>query len=118
MTPAAADRYSVRSEPIIVVAMTLLDERPIGTATPATTRPPHRLARLGLLRDLDRPRRVFENIGPNWYSSIMGTGIVGGAAGELIGDLDAGGAKAIAGGIGPDDDQEALDRAAMESGTD
>lgn len=50
--------------------------------------------------------------------SYAQNGIVGGAAGELIGDLDAGGAKAIAGGVGPDDDQEALDRAAMESGTD
>jgi C4-dicarboxylate transporter/malic acid transport protein len=44
---------------------------------------PHRLARLGLLRDLERPGQVFENLGPNWYASIMGTGIVGGAAATL-----------------------------------
>ena len=41
---------------------------------------PHRLARLGLLRDLDRPGRMFSQLGPNWYASIMGTGIVGVAA--------------------------------------
>ena len=68
--------------------MTLIDNRPTSVATPAApdrhdARRPHRLARLGLLRDLDRPSRVFENIGPNWYSSIMGTGIVGGAAASL-----------------------------------
>ncbi|OYO18763.1 argininosuccinate synthase [Enemella evansiae] len=45
-------------------------------------------------------------------------GIVGGATAQLVGELDAGGAKAIAGGQGPDDDQELLDRAAMEAGTD
>ncbi|MGJ3509381.1 argininosuccinate synthase [Enemella sp. A6] len=45
-------------------------------------------------------------------------GIVGGATAELVGGLEAGGARAIAGGVGPDDDQELLDRAAMESGTD
>lgn len=45
-------------------------------------------------------------------------GIVGGATAELVGELEQGGAKQIAGGVGPDDDQEMLDRAAMESGTD
>ncbi|GAB3702263.1 argininosuccinate synthase [Mariniluteicoccus flavus] len=45
-------------------------------------------------------------------------GIVGGATAQLVGELEAGGATAIVGGVGPDDDQEALDRAAMESGTD
>ncbi|WP_460743309.1 argininosuccinate synthase [Mariniluteicoccus endophyticus] len=45
-------------------------------------------------------------------------GIVGGATAELVGELEQGGGKQIAGGIGPDDDQEALDRAAMEFGTD
>ncbi|MGY4721301.1 argininosuccinate synthase [Naumannella cuiyingiana] len=45
-------------------------------------------------------------------------GIVGGATADLVGDLTPGGARAIAGGVGPDDDAEALDRAAMESGTD
>ena len=36
-----------------------------------------------LLRDLEQPRDVFANIGPNWYASVMGTGIVGGAAATL-----------------------------------
>ena len=44
---------------------------------------PHRAARVGLLRDLQRPGDFFSNIGPNWYSSIMGTGIVGVAAATL-----------------------------------
>ena len=45
-------------------------------------------------------------------------GIVGGATAELVGGLEPGAAKAIARGAGPDDEQEALDRAAMEFGTD
>ncbi len=28
------------------------------------------------LRDLDRRRHVFAHLGPNWYASVMGTGIV------------------------------------------
>ncbi|HIT74622.1 MAG TPA: argininosuccinate synthase [Candidatus Avipropionibacterium avicola] len=47
-----------------------------------------------------------------------GQGIVGGATAELVGGLEAGQAKAISSGVGADDDAEALDRAAMESGTD
>jgi len=45
-------------------------------------------------------------------------GIVGGAAADLVGALESGGSKAIAGGKGPDDDAEALDRAAFDLGTD
>jgi C4-dicarboxylate transporter/malic acid transport protein len=30
----------------------------------------------GLLKELDRPGDVFRDLGPNWYASIMGTGIV------------------------------------------
>ncbi|WP_392508324.1 argininosuccinate synthase [Naumannella halotolerans] len=45
-------------------------------------------------------------------------GIFGGSGADLMGELTPGGAKAIAGGSGPDDDAEALDRAAMEVGTD
>jgi argininosuccinate synthase len=45
-------------------------------------------------------------------------GIVGGATAELVGGLERGAAQAIARGAGPDDQQEALDRAAMEFGTD
>ncbi|TCN41648.1 C4-dicarboxylate transporter/malic acid transport protein [Kribbella orskensis] len=40
----------------------------------------HRLARAGVLRDLQRPSQVFSNLTPNWYASIMGTGIVAVAA--------------------------------------
>src|SRR5699024_2783667 len=43
-----------------------------------------------------------------------GQGIVGGATAELVGGLEAGQARAIAQGYGPDDEAEALDRAAME----
>ena len=45
-------------------------------------------------------------------------GIVGGPTADLVGGLEQGAAKAIARGAGPDDEQEALDRAAMEFGTD
>jgi C4-dicarboxylate transporter/malic acid transport protein len=30
----------------------------------------------GLLKDLERPEDVVRDLGPNWYASIMGTGIV------------------------------------------
>lgn len=45
--------------------------------------PSVRPARTGLLRELDRPRDAFAAIGPNWYASIMGTGVVGVAAATL-----------------------------------
>jgi C4-dicarboxylate transporter/malic acid transport protein len=37
----------------------------------------------GLLRDLEHPSELFARLGPNWYASIMGTGIVGNAAATL-----------------------------------
>jgi C4-dicarboxylate transporter/malic acid transport protein len=43
-------------------------------------RPPHPLHRVGLFRDLGHPREVLAYLGPNWYASIMGTGIVANAA--------------------------------------
>jgi C4-dicarboxylate transporter/malic acid transport protein len=46
-------------------------------------RMPYRVARAGLLRDLQRPSQVFSNLTPNWYASIMGTGIVAVAAASL-----------------------------------
>jgi C4-dicarboxylate transporter/malic acid transport protein len=52
---------------------------PVGRSPAATGR----LARLGLLRDLQRPREVFANLGPNWFASVMGTGIVAVAAASL-----------------------------------
>jgi C4-dicarboxylate transporter/malic acid transport protein len=42
-----------------------------------------RLARFGLLRDLERPRQVFEMLTPNWFASVMGTGIIAVAAARL-----------------------------------
>jgi C4-dicarboxylate transporter/malic acid transport protein len=41
----------------------------------------HPLRRTGLFRDLEHPReQVLANLGPNWFASIMGTGIVANAA--------------------------------------
>lgn len=37
----------------------------------------------GLLRELDRPGQVFEHVTPNWFASVMGTGIVANAAATL-----------------------------------
>jgi C4-dicarboxylate transporter/malic acid transport protein len=44
---------------------------------------PYRLGQAWLLRDLQRPSQVFSNLTPNWYASIMGTGIVAVAAVSL-----------------------------------
>jgi tellurite resistance protein TehA-like permease len=37
----------------------------------------------GLLKELERPGDVFRDIGPNWYASVMGTGIVAIAGADL-----------------------------------
>jgi C4-dicarboxylate transporter/malic acid transport protein len=42
-----------------------------------------RLARWGLLTDLERPGLLFGNITPNWFAAVMGTGIVAVAAASL-----------------------------------
>lgn len=47
------------------------------------TTPVHRFARIGLLSALDRPGQLLEHLSPNWYASIMGTGIVANAAATL-----------------------------------
>jgi C4-dicarboxylate transporter/malic acid transport protein len=39
--------------------------------------------RSGLLRDLDRPADAFASLGPNWFASVMGTGVVATAAATL-----------------------------------
>ena len=95
MTPQPRDGYAGVLDATIVDAMTQVQDLPDADVAwlptiesleraPQHERPaPHRLARIGLLRDLERPSDVFSNIGPNWYSSIMGTGIVGGAAASL-----------------------------------
>ena len=35
------------------------------------------------LRELERPSHAFRNIGPNWFASVMGTGIVATAGATL-----------------------------------
>ncbi|MGW1864217.1 TDT family transporter [Streptomyces mauvecolor] len=40
-------------------------------------------ARRRLLRDLEQPRDAFRHLGPNWFASVMGTGIVANAAATL-----------------------------------
>jgi C4-dicarboxylate transporter/malic acid transport protein len=61
-------------------------------ALPAAARPgagrpapaaPARPRRRGPLRDLDRPSDAFASLGPNWFASVMGTGIVATAAATL-----------------------------------
>ena len=49
--------------------------------TVVSTRRP--LPRSGPLSLLDHPQRVFEHITPNWFASVMGTGIVATAAATL-----------------------------------
>jgi len=51
-------------------------------ATQAPTAPGRRLP-LGILEDLERPGQVFRDLGPNWFASVMGTGIVAIAAAVL-----------------------------------
>jgi C4-dicarboxylate transporter/malic acid transport protein len=46
----------------------------------ATTR---QRTRRAFLRQLDRPSDVFRQLGPNWFASVMGTGIVANAAAAL-----------------------------------
>jgi C4-dicarboxylate transporter/malic acid transport protein len=41
------------------------------------------LARRGLLTDLEHPGQIFANITPNWFASVMGTGIVAVSAASL-----------------------------------
>jgi C4-dicarboxylate transporter/malic acid transport protein len=56
---------------------------PVRTGPTSADPPPHALARWGLLRNLEHPRQLLANITPNWYASIMGTGIVAVAAASL-----------------------------------
>lgn len=37
----------------------------------------------GMLKELERPGHVFRDLGPNWFASVMGTGIVANAAAAL-----------------------------------
>ncbi|MGC9220799.1 MAG: TDT family transporter [Solirubrobacteraceae bacterium] len=62
--------------------MTITTSRPYSSES---DRPPAGHARLPgrLLAELERPSEFFSNIGPNWFASVMGTGIVANAAALL-----------------------------------
>ncbi|MFB7635573.1 TDT family transporter [Streptomyces sp. NPDC056149] len=49
----------------------------------STTTAPTSTAQHPVLRDLERPREVVRHLGPNWFASVMGTGIVANAAATL-----------------------------------
>ncbi|WP_327351623.1 TDT family transporter [Streptomyces sp. NBC_01304] len=49
----------------------------------STVTAPSAPAQRRLLRDLDEPGDVFRHLGPNWFASVMGTGIVANAAATL-----------------------------------
>ncbi len=51
-------------------------------ASPAGAPASHALP-FGLLKELKRPGDLFRDLGPNWYASIMGTGIVANAGATL-----------------------------------
>lgn len=53
-----------------------------GPASPVPA-DPGRPGRRGPFRDLDRPADAFASLGPNWFASVMGTGIVATAAATL-----------------------------------
>ena len=44
---------------------------------------PRRPLPFGILGDLERPGQIFRDLGPNWFTSVMGTGIVANAAATL-----------------------------------
>lgn len=49
----------------------------------STTTVPASTAQHPVPRDLERPREVVRHLGPNWFASVMGTGIVANAAATL-----------------------------------
>ena len=55
----------------------------MGRCSPRSLTSRYRPPRSPLLGALDHPRRVFEHITPNWFASVMGTGIVAVAAATL-----------------------------------
>src|SRR5260370_15178688 len=70
--------YRPRANSGTVVAMSITILRPSATSPRRAVRPARRL-----LPDLERPGLMFANLTPNWYASIMGTGIVAVAAASL-----------------------------------
>jgi C4-dicarboxylate transporter/malic acid transport protein len=61
--------------------MTTTTERPTVVAGKIAEKSRHRPS--WILKDLERPGDVFRNLGPNWFASVMGTGIVANAAATL-----------------------------------
>ena len=61
--------------------MTSILPAPPKTRTDASNAPVRPI--WGLLRDLEHPSHMFRSLGPNWYASVMGTGIVANAAATL-----------------------------------
>ncbi len=55
-----------------------LDIAGAGTVGMAGNRTP-----FGLFKNLERPGEVFRDLGPNWFASVMGTGIVANASAVL-----------------------------------
>ena len=53
------------------------------TQTTQPTVAPGRRLPFGILGELERPGHVFRDLGPNWFASVMGTGIVANAAATL-----------------------------------
>ena len=70
-------RFGARTDPGIVTQ--IIDISPSPTRTGPS---PYHLP-FGLLKELDQPQHVFRDLGPNWYASIMGTGIVAVAGASL-----------------------------------
>ena len=52
-------------------------------ANDAATAASGRRLPFGILGDLERPGQVFRDLGPNWFASVMGTGIVATAGATL-----------------------------------
>ncbi len=73
--------YRQSVPPGIVLCMSLQTHLPVGT-TRVTGRQTLRLPGRPLSA-LGRPALLFENITPNWFASVMGTGIVANAAATL-----------------------------------
>jgi C4-dicarboxylate transporter/malic acid transport protein len=58
-------------------------DTPAPPAIPPATPAAAATTRRGPLRELDRPADAFASVGPNWFASVMGTGIVATAAATL-----------------------------------
>lgn len=64
-------RSAARTDPGTVTQILKI----LQTGADQAVRPAYRLP-FGLLNELHHPRDMFRDLGPNWYASVMGTGIV------------------------------------------